>query len=75
VSVAVVEPTAWVTDEIADFVGADIVTVLPFVKGGRDDPVTAMNGTPWRPWWRRVDEAAAYLQHTGQAVPIAEVTK
>ena len=66
VSVAVVEPTPWATDEIADFVGADIVAVLPLVKGGRDDGITAMNGTPWRVWWRRVGDAAAYLESTGQ---------
>ncbi len=71
VSVAVVEPTPWATDEIADFVGADIVAVLPLVKGGRDDGITAMNGTPWRVWWRRVGDVAAYLERTGQ--PAAEV--
>ena len=32
VSVVVVEPTSWPTDEIADFVGADVVAVLPRVK-------------------------------------------
>ena len=32
VSVVVVEPTSWATDEIAEFVAADVVAVLPRVK-------------------------------------------
>ena len=48
VSVAVVEPTSWSTEEIAGFVGADVVAVLPLVKGGRHDGIAAMNGNAWR---------------------------
>ena len=75
VSVAVVEPTAWATDEIADFVGADIVAVLPLVKGGRRDGVAAMNATAWRTWWRQVGAAAAYLDSTGHRPRVHEVTR
>ncbi|MET0460819.1 MAG: hypothetical protein ABW195_16325 [Ilumatobacteraceae bacterium] len=60
VSVVVVEPTSWDTDEIAEFVGADVVAVLPWVKT-RGGSVAAMRGSQWRGWWRRVEDAAAYL--------------
>jgi hypothetical protein len=60
VSVAVVEPTSWPPEEIADFVGADLVAVLPRVKTGGS--IAAMRGTAWRPWWRRVEDAASYLR-------------
>ena len=60
VSVVVVEPTSWATEEIAEFVAADVVTVLPQVKG-RGDGIAAMRGNHWRPWWRRVEDAASYL--------------
>lgn len=60
VSVVVVEPTSWATEEIADFVGADIVTVLPRVSS-RNDGISAMRASAWRPWWRRVEAAAAFL--------------
>jgi MinD-like ATPase involved in chromosome partitioning or flagellar assembly len=75
VSVAVVEPTLWGVDEIADFVGADVLAVLPLVKGGRDDGITAMNGTSWRAWWRRVSDAATYLASTGHRAAAEEVTR
>ena len=60
VSVAVVEPTSWPADEIADFVGADVAAVLPRVKSRAGD-VAAMRGSEWRAWWRRVDAFAALL--------------
>jgi hypothetical protein len=62
VSVVVVEPTSWSTDEIAEFVAADVLAVLPQVKS-RGDGVAAMRGNHWRPWWRRVEDAASYLDH------------
>jgi hypothetical protein len=74
VSVAVVEPTSWDVDEIADFVGADVVAVLPEVKGGRRDDVAAMNGNAWRSWWHRVRDAAAYLDSTSHGAVVDEVT-
>jgi MinD-like ATPase involved in chromosome partitioning or flagellar assembly len=70
VAVAVVEPTSWPTDEIADFVGADVVAVLPLVKGGRQDGIAAMNGNAWRAWWRTVGDAAGYL-HSASRRPVA----
>lgn len=73
VALAVVEPTSWATDEIADFVGADIVAVLPLVKGGRGDGIAAMNGNAWRPWWREAGAAAAYLESTGHRAAVDEV--
>jgi hypothetical protein len=60
-SVAVVEPTPWPVDEIAEFVGADVVVVLPHVAAGRRTGPGAMGTSAWRPWWRRVEDAAAYL--------------
>ncbi len=60
VSVAVIEPTSWPADEIADFVGADIAAVLPGVKTRVGD-VAAMRGSEWRTWWRRVDAFATFL--------------
>lgn len=65
ISVVVVEPTSWVTDEIAEFVAADVVTVLPQVKA-RGEGVAAMRGNHWRPWWRRVEEAASYLDRSSR---------
>jgi hypothetical protein len=59
--VAIVEPTPWPVDEIADFVGADVVVVLPHVATGRRSGLGAMRASAWRPWWRRVEDAAAYL--------------
>ena len=41
-SVAVVEPTPWPVEEIADFVGADVVVVLPHVTAGRRSGPGAM---------------------------------
>lgn len=56
----VVEPTSWSADEIAEFVGADVAAIVPFVRS-RDRRVTSMSTTPWRGWWRRVGELAAFL--------------
>ena len=74
VSVAVVEPTSWATDEIADFVGADVVAVLPHVKNGRRDDLAAMSGNGWRAWWRHVRDAASYLDSTSHRAVVDEVT-
>jgi methylmalonyl-CoA mutase cobalamin-binding subunit len=60
VSLLVVGPTPWPPEEVAEFAGTDVVAVLPRVAGRRDD-VGAMRGGAWRPWWHRVEEAAAYL--------------
>ncbi len=60
VSVVVVEPTAWSPTEVADFVGADVLTVLPYVSS-RPAGLAAMRTSAWRPWWRRVEDAAAWL--------------
>jgi MinD-like ATPase involved in chromosome partitioning or flagellar assembly len=60
VSVVVVEPTAWSPTEVADFVGADVLTVLPSVSS-RASGLSAMRTSAWRPWWRRVEDAAAWL--------------
>ena len=59
--VAVVEPTPWPVEEIADFVGADVVVVLPQVAPGRRSGPGSMGASAWRPWWRRVENSAAYL--------------
>ena len=68
VSVVVTEPTSWSTDEIAQFVAADVVAVLPRVSSRGDGPA-AMRSSAWRPWWSRVEQAAAHLD----AAAIAEV--
>ena len=60
VSVVVVEPTAWSPGEVAEFVGADVLAVLPRVSP-RSTGLAAMQASAWRPWWRRVDDAAAWL--------------
>jgi len=63
--VVVVEPTPWSPDEIAEFVGADVLSVLPHVRGGRRSSVTAMRTNVWRPWWNAVEDLATYLAGTG----------
>jgi MinD-like ATPase involved in chromosome partitioning or flagellar assembly len=60
VAVAVVEPTLWPPEEIADFVGTDVAAVLPRVKTRVTD-LAAMRGSEWRTWWGRVDAFACYL--------------
>ena len=60
VSVVVVEPSSWPAVEVADFVGADVVAVLPWVSS-RHAGIAAMRASAWRPWWRRVEDVAAYL--------------
>ncbi len=60
VEVVVVEPTQWSPPEIAEFVSADVVAVLPWVRTkGRD--VAAMRSNVWRPWWNVVDDLARHL--------------
>jgi hypothetical protein len=39
------------------------VTVLPRVAA-RHAGLGAMRTSAWRPWWRRIEEAAAYLDAT-----------
>ncbi len=68
VSVVVVEPMPWAPDEVAEFVGAELVAVLPHVSS-RATGIAAMRSSAWRPWWRRVEDAAAYL-----AASTADVT-
>lgn len=68
--IAVVEPVAWPADEIADFAGADVVAVLPHVAGRTG--LHAMGASGWRPWWRRIEDAAGYLaarNETGAMTP------
>jgi hypothetical protein len=60
VSVVAVEPTSWSPAEVAEFVGADVVAVLPHVSS-RASGLAAMRSSAWRPWWRRVEDAATYL--------------
>jgi MinD-like ATPase involved in chromosome partitioning or flagellar assembly len=60
VSVVVVEPAPWQPSEVAEFVGADVIAVLPHVSS-RASGIAAMRSSAWRPWWRRVEEAAAHL--------------
>lgn len=65
-AVVVVGPTSWSPDEIAGFVGADVVAVLPRVNAGRGG-VGDMRSSAWRPWWRQVEDAARYLDATERA--------
>jgi MinD-like ATPase involved in chromosome partitioning or flagellar assembly len=69
VSVVVVEPMSWSPGEVAEFVGADLVTVLPHVSA-RASGVAAMRSSAWRPWWRRVEDAAAYLAAATADLPV-----
>lgn len=71
--VAVVEPVAWTADEIADFVGVDVVAILPRVSGRTG--LGAMGATAWRPWWRRLEDAADYLATSTDAGDIAAPTE
>lgn len=68
VTVVAVEPTSWDSEEIADFAGADVVTVLPRIAA-RHDGVGAMRASAWRPWWRRIEDAAAYLDASSRKRP------
>jgi hypothetical protein len=65
-SVVVVEPTSWTGEEIASFVGCDVVAVLPRVNGGRGG-VAGMRASAWRSWWRHVEDAASYLDASADA--------
>ena len=65
VGVAVVEPTAWPTDEVAGFVGTDVLAVLPMVRHGRRSDIASMRDSAWRGWWRRVESLAAILAGLG----------
>ena len=67
-SVVVVGPTPWSSEEIAAFVGADVVAVLPSVGGGRGG-IGAMRDSAWRSWWGDVEAAAEYLDADERAVP------
>jgi MinD-like ATPase involved in chromosome partitioning or flagellar assembly len=60
VSVVVVEPISWSPGEVAEFVGTDVVAVLPRVSSRAAD-IGAMRSSSWRPWWRKVEDAAGYL--------------
>lgn len=62
-AVVLVEPTSWPAEEVADFVGADVVALLPHVASRRSG-IGGMSASAWRPWWRRVEDAAGYLRHT-----------
>ncbi len=64
VAIVVVEPTWWTPAEIADFVGADIAAVLPRVRT-RDDRLSSMRSSAWRPWWRGVERLAARCRAAG----------
>lgn len=66
--VVVVEPTSWTSAEIAEFVGADVVGVLPRVRG-RAHGVGAMRANTWRPWWNAVDALARHLAGEEPALP------
>lgn len=59
-AVVVVQPTPWSADEVASFVGADVVGVLPAVSV-RDRGLGAMRGVAWRSWWRAIVRVAATL--------------
>lgn len=60
VQVVVVEPTSWSSEEVAEFVGAAVVGVLPQVRSRRKD-MAAMRSNAWRPWWNAVDDIIAQL--------------
>jgi hypothetical protein len=62
-AVILVEPTSWPAEEVADFVGADVVAVLPSVAARRTG-ISGMSASAWRPWWRRVEDAARYVRAT-----------
>ena len=68
VSVVVVQPTSWPTDEVAQFVGADVVAVLPRVSSRGDGPA-AMRSSAWRPWWI----ASSRPPPTSTCMAVAEV--
>jgi MinD-like ATPase involved in chromosome partitioning or flagellar assembly len=70
VSVVVVEPTSWPPAEVAEFVGADVVALLPRVAA-RGAGIGAMGASGWRPWWRRVEDAAAYLDAATAGMEVA----
>lgn len=69
--VVVVEPLPWPVEEVADFVGADVVTVVPRVAARREG-IAAMSASAWRPWWRRVEATARYLQAAEHDASVTE---
>jgi hypothetical protein len=60
-AVVVVEPTSWPPDEIADFVGADVLAVLPRIRARNAGSIASMRDSAWRAWWREVERVAAVL--------------
>lgn len=61
VALVVVEPLQWSAVEVAEFVGADVLGVVPFVRHRHRRDIGAMSGGAWRGWWRQVERLAALL--------------
>lgn len=59
VGVAVSGSTSWPAEEIAGFVGCDVVAMLPSVRVRR--AARSMAGGEWAAWWSAVRDLAAYL--------------
>ncbi|MDQ3783184.1 MAG: hypothetical protein M3349_09670 [Actinomycetota bacterium] len=59
VGVAVSGSTSWPAEEIAGFVGCDVVAMLPTVRVRR--AARSMAGGEWAAWWSTVRDLAAYL--------------
>jgi hypothetical protein len=55
---------------VADFVGSDVVAVLPQVSSRAGAGIAAMRSSGWRPWWRRVEDAASYIATTTSEAPV-----
>jgi len=72
VAVVVVEPTSWSAAEIAEFVGAEVLTVVPYVRV-RDVRLSAMSSTAWRGWWRCVGDLAVLLAGGGHDGEVASL--
>lgn len=59
VGVAVSGSTSWPAEEIAGFVGCDVVAMLPSVRVRR--AARSMAGGEWAAWWSAVRGLASYL--------------
>lgn len=65
VGVAVSGATSWPAEEIATFVGCDVVAMLPPVQVRR--AARSMAGGEWAPWWSAVRDLASYLHATSMS--------
>lgn len=69
VGLAISGPTLWPADEIASFVGCDVVAILPNVRVRRT--ARSMAGGEWAAWWAVVRRLVEHLQAVPAPTPLS----